>query len=140
MKLPPLAIVVVVIAVLGSGCLGSPSALSSGTSVAPQSGVVVGVVVVERAPARLGEDPAHLDPLAHTRVVITGRTAARERLVRRPQTDAHGDFRLQLPPGRYVVTAQVAPFAPRFRHRIVVVRPGQVTTVWIARYLTTYLV
>jgi hypothetical protein len=45
-----------------------------------------------------------------------------------------------LPPGRYVVTAQVAPFAPMFQHRIVVVRPGRVTPVWIAGYLTTYLV
>jgi hypothetical protein len=97
-------------------------------------------VAVEHGPTRLGEGPAGLHPLPAAHVLITGRTAAGARLVRRARTDAHGDFRLRLPAGRYVVTAKVEPFAPMFRHRVVVVRPGQVTTVWIASYLTTSLV
>lgn len=141
MKLSALAMVAAV-AALTSGCLGSSSsgAPGAGTAAAPTSGTVVGLVAVERSPRHLGEDPMHLHPLANTQVLIHGRTAAGTPLVRRSQTDAHGDFRLRLPAGRYVVAAKVEPFAPRFRHRAVVVRPGQVTTVWIARYLTTLLV
>jgi Carboxypeptidase regulatory-like domain len=140
MKLSALATVAAV-AALTSGCIGSSSSSSpgAGTDAAPTSGTVVGLVAVERSPTRLGENPAHLHPLADTQVLITGRTTAGARVVRRSRTDAHGDFRLRLPAGRYVVAAKVEPFAPRFRHRVVVVRPGQVTTVWIARYLTTYL-
>ena len=132
-------IVVAAVAVLASGCLGSSSSGSSGTTAAAATyGIVVCVVAAEQGGHRLGEDAAELDPVPATDVLITGRTTAGARVVRRSRTDANGDFRLRLPTGRYTFSAKVGPSKTVLRRRARV-RPGETTTVWIARYLSTFL-
>jgi hypothetical protein len=122
--------------VLASGCLGGSSAAPSNAAPTLKSGTVSGWVVIDGG-AAIADNGGVVDLRAvrAARLLITGRTVAGTRLVRRSTTGKDGRFRLRLPPGRYAVTAEIFPSAPIEPHRLVTVTAGHAVTVRITGHV-----
>jgi hypothetical protein len=92
---------------------GTRAALGASDSTPSQAEVpasaVSGIVVTEGALPSGPSGRPSVHPNAAAEVLVTGRTAAGARIVRRLTTDAKGRFRLELQPGRYAVALRGAP-------------------------------
>jgi hypothetical protein len=104
------ALVVTVIALVASGCLGGSAgecndqggSCREPTAPTP-TGELRGLVVVQ------GGDPLIAPagtPLKNARITLTIRTPTGEKDVSHPTTDTHGRFSLRLPPGWYTLIAR----------------------------------
>ncbi len=98
---------VALIAAVCPACLGG----SAAPSARPDAGHVVGRVAKREGGGTSGSASTgepRLVPVARAQVVIT-RRAPGAPLTRRLRADAHGRFRLSLPPGCYTVVAHIRP-------------------------------
>jgi hypothetical protein len=113
------ALVVTVLALVTSGCLGGSAGECNdqggacGEPTAPiPTGELRGMVVMQGGPALV--NPAGT-PLKNARIALTIRTPTGGRYVSHPTTDAHGRFSLRLVPGWYTLTARFNyPLLPPF--------------------------
>jgi hypothetical protein len=109
MSRPP-ALVVTVIALVASGCLGGSAgecndqggSCRDPTAPTP-TGELRGLVVMQGGPALVNPTGTLLK---NARIALTITTPTGGRYVSHPATDAHGRFSLRLPPGWYTLTAR----------------------------------
>jgi Carboxypeptidase regulatory-like domain len=98
-----LLIVALVVSFL-TGC-GTRAPASTGD----QSGVAGRVHLGPQCPVETETDPCQDKPAAHSRVTVTkqaiGTSGARGKVVARATTDSDGRYRVAVPPGTYMVTA-----------------------------------
>jgi hypothetical protein len=109
---------------LGCGSRGpSPTATGSAEAGRPGSGILGRVHLGPQCPLESAAHPCPDRPAAGSVVTISGPVPARSttglRVVARTTSDAAGAFRVALPPGRYVVTADAGMSCPEASRRVV---------------------
>jgi hypothetical protein len=117
----------------GGGSRSAPTTLPAPAEPAPS---ITGVSRVEGGALRI---PGRSTFRPHSvTIIVAGTTAAGIDLAQVVHTDAHGRFRIDVPPGRYTVTAlNYGPSTPISRqpHRIATVTPGRPVSVRITAYV-----
>jgi hypothetical protein len=111
--------------ILLTATIGSMAAAQSTNSQAP-SGIVGRVVRGPMCGGPVRVDHPCADAPYQTMLVIKRRLD--QRVVRTVETDGNGDFRAEIPPGRYFIVNEPAKGYPRIYSLDILVRPHRFTT------------
>jgi virginiamycin B lyase len=109
--------------------LAMPRRLNASASAATRSGTIVGKAEIGGGPHRAGRPSVY--PAAHARIQVLSLSPVRV-VVAKTTTDASGQLRVRVRPGRYLLTGKISPSIKCETSHSVLVRPRSIVGVGLS--------